>query len=94
MSLAFGWKEDYTKSFVIRLIQNGEMKARIDNERGMVVATNVDGRKEAFRKTIEEGVEIQRKAEALSYRSGPFPRIMTVFLPFPHFFPPFFRVID
>ena len=79
MAKAFGWNEAATKQFVIRLIERGEMKARVDNEKGMLVATNIDGRKEAFKKTIEEGTEIQRRAEALAYR---FVNIPSSLLPF------------
>ncbi|TNY17485.1 26S proteasome subunit RPN7-domain-containing protein [Rhodotorula diobovata] len=68
MSSAFGWPEDVMQGAVVDLIQRGQMKARIDQAKGVVVARRTEPRVEAFRNALEQGEKMQRKAAATQLR--------------------------
>lgn len=68
MSAAFGTTPTHLTQQVVRLIQRGAMKARIDGQAGVLVAKKKDVRIEAFRTALKEGVEIQRKTRGMAFR--------------------------
>ncbi|BGP14216.1 hypothetical protein JCM10213_005893 [Rhodosporidiobolus nylandii] len=64
MASAFGWSEGSTTAAVVDLIGRGMIQGRIDAAKGTLVARKTDARTEAFRRALEEGERVQRKAKA------------------------------
>lgn len=68
MATAFGWTDAELRASVIDLIKSGDFKARIDNQAAVLVARKKDVRGEAFKRALEEGEKIQRRAVASELR--------------------------
>ncbi|KAM0754690.1 PCI-domain-containing protein [Meredithblackwellia eburnea MCA 4105] len=68
MSAAFGYPEQDLRAFVTHLISSGELKARIDNQAGVLVARKTDVRAEAFKKALSDGDRIQKRTIAADLR--------------------------
>ncbi|KAI5891032.1 uncharacterized protein SCHCODRAFT_02627943 [Schizophyllum commune H4-8] len=59
MSAAFGWSVEEVERQVVRLIQNGEIQARVDSENKILLAKKTDYRADLFERAMKAGADIQ-----------------------------------
>ncbi|GAA5952955.1 hypothetical protein JCM21900_001529 [Sporobolomyces salmonicolor] len=68
MAAAFSTDEASQHPEIVELIATGQLKARIDSARGVLVAKRKDARGEAFRHALDEGEKMQKRASASQLR--------------------------
>ncbi|TRM67147.1 G protein pathway suppressor 1 [Schizophyllum amplum] len=59
MSAAFGWSVEEVERQVVRLIQNGEISARVDSQNKILLAKKTDYRADLFERAMKAGNDIQ-----------------------------------
>ncbi|KAL1745165.1 26S proteasome subunit RPN7-domain-containing protein [Schizophyllum fasciatum] len=59
MSAAFGWSVAEVERQVVRLIQSGEIQARVDSENKILLAKKTDYRADLFERAMRAGADIQ-----------------------------------
>ncbi len=68
MSQAFGWSVDELEQQVVQLIQNGEIKARVDRQNKILKAKETDQRAALFGRAIKNGQAMQAANRKLLLR--------------------------
>lgn len=68
MASSFAWTQDETRAHVIRLIQNGTLKARIDTKRGVLKANQPDVRRQLFENAMQVGDQLEETSRKVQLR--------------------------
>ncbi|TFY61636.1 hypothetical protein EVG20_g6986 [Dentipellis fragilis] len=68
MSAAFGWTVEQTEKEVVKLIQRGEILARVDSQNKILKARSTDPRAQLYAHALKTGADMQNATRKLLLR--------------------------